>query len=200
MNKIITLSSLLFLLSIGALAQQKKVQLSFNTNLIDAFAAAEINLSANSTLYTAIGFGAGSVSSIDLNKYFDKGKHNQRGTDVVMPDIFFAPYLNIQYRNYFARKSDERRGAYTGHNSGLYIGARLKMYAAPAFVLKEEVKPMKENYTLGAIFGYQKAMGSKRRLLFNINGGVSTHTNYNLSFFAWKPMLHTSIGYIISGQ
>ncbi|KQC00840.1 hypothetical protein AQF98_09175 [Pedobacter sp. Hv1] len=183
-----------------ALAQQKKVQLSFNTNLIDAYAAAEINLSANSTLYTAIGFGAGSVSSIDLHKYFDKSKHNQRGTDVVLPDIFFAPYFNIQYRNYFARKSDERRGAYTGHNSGLYVGARLKMYTAPAFVLKEEVKPMKENYTLGAIFGYQKAVGAKRKLLFNINGGVSTHANYNLSFFAWKPMLHTSIGYILSGN
>lgn len=73
------------------LAQQKNLQVAFNINLVDANFATELSLSKNSTLYAAIGFGIGSVSSINANKYEDKSRHHLRSTDVVMPEIFFAP-------------------------------------------------------------------------------------------------------------
>jgi hypothetical protein len=135
MKKITAICSLFCLVTTISLAQQKKLQLSFNINLIDANAAAEFTLSGNSTLYTAIGFGVGSVNSLNLNKYFDKSEHNKRGTDVVHPEIFLAPYFNIQYRNYFLRASNNRNGSYTGNNSGMYAGARLKMYAEPVIAM-----------------------------------------------------------------
>lgn len=197
MNKILAIISLLCLATTIALAQQKKLQVVFNTNLLDANIATELSLSKNSTLHTVIGFGIGSVNSINSHKYEDKSRHDIRNTDVGMPEIFFAPYLNIQYRNYFSRASDIKKGDYTGNNSGLYLGSRLKMYLPPVMVLREDAKSIKENYSFAIILGYQKAVGNKRRLLINVNSGLSTHANYNLSFFAFKPLLHTSVGYII---
>ncbi|MGF1924833.1 MAG: hypothetical protein ACQUHE_11700 [Bacteroidia bacterium] len=164
---------------------------------MDANIATELSLTKSSTLYAAIGFGIGSVNAINGHKYEDKSRHNIRATDVVMPEIFFAPYVNLQYRNYFLRASDIRKGIYTDNNSGMYFGSRLKMYQPPVIVLRDDVKAIKDNYSFGLTFGYQKALGIKRRLLVNANTGISTHANYNLSFFAWKPLLHTSVGYII---
>jgi hypothetical protein len=197
MKKIITISSLLFLVTTISFAQQKKLQVAFNINLLDANIATELCLSKNSTLYAAIGFGIGSVSSINKDMYEDKSRHGFRSTDVVMPEIFFAPYLNVQYRNYFSRAHNIKKGDYTDHNSGIYLGSRLKMYKPPVIVLRDDAKSIKENYSLGLILGYQKALGMKRRFLINANTGFSTHANYNLSFFAFKPLLHTSVGYII---
>ena len=113
------------------MAQQKKLQIVFNTNLVDANIATELSLSKNSTLYAAVGFGIGSVNAINGNKYEDKSRHDIRSTDVMMPEIFFAPYLHIQYRNYFLRASDIRKGYYNGNNSGMYFGSRLKMFKPP---------------------------------------------------------------------
>ncbi len=197
MKKIIAISSLLCLATTICLAQQKKLQVAFNTNLVDANIATELSLSKNSTLYAAIGFGIGSVNAIYGHKYEDKSRHNIRATDVMMPEIFFAPYLNLQYRNYFLRASDTKNGDYTGNNTGMYLGARVKMFQPPVIVLRDDAKAIKENYSFGLTFGYQKALGIKRRLLVNANTGISTHANYNLSFFAFKPLLHTSVGYII---
>ena len=197
MKKLIVISSLLCLATTIALAQQKKLQVIFNTNLVDANIATELSLSKNSTLYAAVGFGIGSVNAINGNKYEDKSRHDIRSTDVMMPEIFFAPYLHIQYRNYFLRARDIRKGYYTGNNSGMYLGSRLKMFKPPVIVLRDDAKSIKENYSFGLILGYQRALGNKRRLLINVNSGLSTHANYNLSFFAFKPLLHTSIGYVI---
>ncbi len=197
MNKILAITSLLCLITTISLAQQKKLQVVFNTNLLDANIATELSLSKNSTLYSAIGFGIGSVSSINSNKYEDKRRHGFRNTDVVIPEIFFTPYLHLQYRNYFLRARDSKKGNYTGNNSGTYLGSRLKIYAPPVIVLRDDTKSIKENYSLGLIIGRQKAFGTKRRFLLNTNIGMSTHANYNLSFFALKPLLHTSLGYII---
>ncbi len=180
-----------------SLAQQKKLQLSFNINPIDAHTAAEFSLSGNSILYTANGFGYGSVNSLSLDKYYVKSAQNGRSTDVVMPEIFFAPYLNIQYRNYFLKARDNNKGYYTGNNSGMYTGARLKMYTAPVIGMNVDVEAIRQNYMLGLMIGYQKALGVKRRFVFNTNTGISTHANYNLSFFGLKPMLYGSVGYII---
>jgi hypothetical protein len=178
-------------------AQQKDVQLSININPVDAHAAAEFSLSPNGTLYAGIGFGYGSVSTISLNKYFGQSEHHKRNSDVVMPEIFFSPYVNIQYRNYFLRARDIRKGYYAANNSGMYIGARLKMYTAPVIVVKEDARPIKENYMFGLMIGYQKALGAKKRFIYNVNTGLSTHANYNLSFFGLQPVLYTSIGYVI---
>ncbi len=197
MNKIIAIITLLCLATTISLAQQKKLQLVFNTNLVDANIATELSLSKNSTLYVAMGFGIGSVSSINSNKYEDKSRHHLRNTDVVMPEIFFTPYLNIQYRNYFSRTRDIKKGGYTGNNSGMYLGSRLKFYKSPVIVLRDDAKSIKENYSFGLILGYQKALGIKKRLLINANTGLSTHANYDLSFFAFKPLFHTSVGYVI---
>ena len=197
MKKIITITSLLCLITTISLAQQKKLQVAFNTNLLDANIATEFSLSKNSTLYAAIGFGIGSVNAINGNKYEDKSRHHIRNTDVMMPEIFFAPYLNLQYRNYFLRAHDIKKSDYTGNNSGMYLGSRLKMYKPPVITLREDAKSIKENYSFGLILGYQKALGIKRRLLINANSGIGTHANYNLSFFAFKPLLHISVGYII---
>jgi hypothetical protein len=197
MKTIITLSFLFCLATTICLAQQKKLQIAFNTNLVDANIATELSLSKNSTLYAAIGFGIGSVNAINGNKYEDKSRHDIRNTDVAMPELFFAPYLNLQYRNYFLRASDIKKGIYTGNNSGMYFGSRLKMYQPPVIVLREDAKAIKENYSFGLTLGYQKALGLKRRLLLNANTGISTHANYTLSFFAFKPLFHTSVGYII---
>ncbi len=197
MNKIIAIASLLCLVTTISLAQQKKLQVVFNTNLVDANIATELSLSKNSTLYAAIGFGVGSVSSVNRNKYEDKSRHHWRSTDVVMPETFFASYLNIQYRNYFLRAQDIKKGDYTGNNSGMYLGSRLKIFNSPVVELRDDAKSIKESYTFGLILGYQKALGVKRRLLFNANTGFSTHANYNLSFFAFKPLFHTSVGYVI---
>lgn len=197
MNKILAITSILCLVTTISLAQQKKLQVVFNTNLVDANIATELSLSKSSTLYAAIGFGIGSVSSIYSNKYEDKSRHHLQNTDVVMPEIFFAPYLNIQYRNYFSRASNSKKGDYTGNNSGMYFGSRLKLYKSPVIVLRDDAKSIKENYSFGLIFGYQRALGIKKRLLINVNSGFSTHANYNLSFFAFKPLLHTSVGYLI---
>jgi len=196
--KNIIATSILLVVSINILfAQQKTTQFSVGLNPLDAYTAAEFKLSENSTLYTAIGFGYGSVSSLNLYNYYHKCLQNRRNPDFVLPEIFFTPYLNIQYRNYFMKEKDNSKGYYTGNNSGMYIGARLKMFTAPVISLNEDVKGIKENYMLGLFMGNQKALGSKRRLFLNVNGGFSTHANYNLSFAVLKPMLHGSIGYII---
>lgn len=197
MKKIIATLLLLFSSTNLLFAQQKKIQLSVGLNPLDAYTAAEFKLSENSTLYTAIGFGYGSVNAVNLYYYYHKSLQNRRNSDVSLPDIFFAPYLNIQYRNYFMKAKDNSKGYYTGNNSGMYIGARLKMFTAPVISLNEDVKGIKENYMLGLFMGNQKALGNKRRLVLNVNGGFSTHANYNLSFAVLKPMLHGSIGYII---
>jgi len=190
--------SLLFCLITNiSLAQRKKLQLSFNMNPIDALAAAEFSLSENSTLYTAIGFGYGSVGSLYLNNYYDKSMQKGRNSDVVLPEIYFAPYLNIQYRNYFLKAKHNRKGYYTGNNSGIYAGARLKMYTAPVITMNGDVEAVKQNYMFGLMIGYQKAVGVQKRFILNANTGVSTHANYNLSFFGYKPLLNGSVGYII---
>ncbi|WP_316788279.1 hypothetical protein [Pedobacter frigoris] len=197
MKKIIALAFLLFLLTNTSSAQQKKLQLSFNTNVLDAHVATEFSLSGNSTFYTAIGFGYGSVSSLNLNKYYDKSAQEGRNSDVLKPEIYFSPYLNIQYRNYFLRARDNRKGDYTGNNSGMYAGARFKFYTAPVISMNEDVESIRQNYMFGLIIGYQKAVGAQRRLVLNANTGISTHANYNLSFFGFKPMLFGSVGYVI---
>lgn len=197
MKKIIATLLLLFALTNLLFAQQKTIQLSLGLNPLDAYAAAEFKLSDYSTLYTTIGFGYGSVNAVNLYNYYHKNFQNRRNSDVSLPEIFFAPYLNIQYRNYYMRAKDNSKGDYTGNNSGMYIGARLKMFTAPVISLNDDVKGIKENYSLGLFIGNQKALGNKRRLVLNLNGGVSTHANYNLSFAVLKPMLHGSIAYII---
>jgi len=197
MKKIIAITSLLCLVTTISLAQQKKLQVAFNTNFLDANIATELSVSKSSTLYAAIGFGIGSVNSINSHKYEDKSRHQLRNTDVGMPEIFFSPYLNLQYRNYFLRAHDNKKGAYTGNNSGMYLGSRLKLYKPPVVVLRDDTKSIKENYSFGLTLGYQKALGIERRLIINVNTGISMHANYNLSFFAFKPLLHTSVGYMI---
>ena len=79
----------------------------------------------------------------------------------------------------------------------MYFGSRLKMYQPPVIVLRDDAKAIKETYSFGLTLGYQKALGVKRRLLLNANTGISTHANYTLSFFAFKPLFHTSVGYIL---
>jgi len=197
MKKMIAIFSLLCSITTITLAQQKNLQLSFNLNPLDSYVVGEFGLSKNSTLYTAIGFGYGSVSSIHLNLYYDKSMHNKRNSDVVLPEIFFAPYLNIQYRNYFLKTSNTEQGRYTGNNSGMYIGARLKMYTSPVTAIKEDGMSIKQNYMFGFMFGHQKAFGSRKRFVYNSNMGVSRHANYNLSFSAVKFLAHASIGYVI---
>ncbi|MES2652226.1 MAG: hypothetical protein V4663_10825 [Bacteroidota bacterium] len=197
MKKTIAITSLLCLITTISLAQRKKLQLSFNTNVLDAHVAAEFSLSENSTFYTAIGFGYESVGSLNLNKYYDKSAQGGRNSDVLRPEIFFAPYLNMQYRNYFLKTRDNRKGYYIGNNSGMYAGARLKLYTAPVISMNGGVEAIKQNYMLGLMIGYQKALGVQRRFIINANTGVSTHANYNLSFFRSKPMLHGSVGYVI---
>jgi len=196
MKKMIAIFSLLCLITTISLAQRKNLQLSFNLNPIDSYVAGEFNLSNNSTLYTAIGFGYGSINSIYLNNYYDKSRHHTRNSDVAIPQIFFAPYINIQYRNYYLNDKDIKKGKYTGNNSGMYAGARFKTYTSPA-IPTNDVRSIKQNYMLGLMIGSQRAFGAKRRFLFNINSGISTHANYNLTFFVFKPMLHSSIGYVI---
>ena len=197
MKKIIAIFSLFCLVTASTSAQQKTLQLSFNFNPVDAYLTGEISLSKSSTLYTALGFGYGSISSIHLNRYYDKSMHNVRNSDVVLPEIFFAPYLNVQYRNYFLKNKNSKQGSYTGNNSGVYAGTRLKMYTAPLYALKEDGMRIKENYMLGLMIGNQKAFGARKRFVSNFNMGVSTHTNYNLSYSAVKFLMHGSIGYII---
>ena len=197
MKKLIALCSLFCLAATISVAQRKLLQSSFNISPLDAHAAAEFSLSENSTLYTAIGFGYGSVNGLHLNKYYDQGLQYGENSDIAVPQIFLAPYLNIQYRNYVFRRRENREGYYTGSNSGLYTGARLKMQTAPVLFMHEEERLIKQSYMLGVMFGWQKAVGSKRRFLLNANTGVSTHSNYNLSFFGFKPMLYGSVGYIV---
>jgi hypothetical protein len=197
MNKIIVISSLFCLLANVALAQTKKLQLSFHINPIDASLAGEFSLSENSTLHTAVGFGYGSVNSVSLGNYYDKSMHNRRNSDVALPQIFFAPYVNIQYRNYFSKIKDMEKGKSTDNNSGAYAGVRLKVYGSPEIPTNEQARSIRRNYMLGLIIGNQKAFGFEKRFLFITNAGIGTHANYNLSFFAFKPLLHVSIGYVI---
>jgi hypothetical protein len=197
MKKLIALCTLFCLAANISVAQRKLLQSSFNISPLDAHAAAEFSLSENSTLYTAIGFGYGSVNGLHLNKYYDQGLQYGENSDIPMPQIFLAPYLNIQYRNYLFRRRENSEGYYTGSNSGLYTGARLKMQTAPVLFMHDEERLIKQSYMLGVMFGWQKAVGSKRRFLLNANTGVSAHSNYNLSFFGFKPMLYGSVGYIV---
>lgn len=197
MKKLIALCSLFCLTVNISVAQRKLVQSSFNISPLDAHAAAEFSLSENSTLYTAIGFGYGSVNGLHLKKYYEKRLQDGENSDMFVPQMFLAPYVNIQYRNYLFRKRENSEGYYTGSNSGLYTGARLKMQSAPVLFMHEEERLIKQSYMLGVMFGWQKAVGNKRRFLLNANTGVSTHSNYNLSFFGFKPMLYGSVGYIV---
>lgn len=195
--KKIYLPLLCCLLSHMSMAQEKKLQLSVQANPVDATAAAEFGLSKSSTLYLGIGFGIGTINAIHLDQYFDKSENHDMNSDVVLPELFFAPYLNLQYRNYFLRARDQRKGYYSGNNSGMYLGARFKAYTAPVFGMNEQVARIRENYMFGLMVGYQKALGAQRRLLINMNTGLSTHANHDLSFFGFKPMLYASVGYII---
>ncbi len=197
MKKLIALYSLLCLTVTISLAQRKMLQSSFNISPLDAHAAAEFSLSENSTLYTAIGFGYGSVNGLHLNKFYKTGLQDKENQDIAVPEMFLAPYLNIQYRNYIFRRRENSEGYYTGSNSGLYTGARLKMQTSPVLFMHDEVKPIKQSYMLGVMFGWQKALGSKRRFLLNANTGVTAHSNYNLTFIGYKPMLYGSVGYIV---
>jgi len=197
MKKLIALCSLFCLAANISVAQRKLLQSSFNISPLDAHAAAEFSLSENSTLYTAIGFGYGSVNGLHLNKYYDQGLQYGENSDIAVPQIFLAPYLNIQYRNYVFRRRENREGYYTGSNSGLYTGARLKMQTAPVLFMHDEERLIKQSYMLGAMFGWQKAVGTKRRFLLNAHTGVTAHSNYNLSFFGYKAMLYGSVGYIV---
>lgn len=197
MKKIIAISLCLCLFWTLSWAQRKNLQLSFNINPLDAVLAAEFGLSEKSTLYTGIGFGYGTVSAPDLNFYYDKSRRNGRNSDIGLPKIFFAPYLNVQYRNYFSKIKNKKEGYYTDNNSGMYFAARFKLFTSPLIPSKGDTKPIKENYMLGLMMGYQKVFGVKKRFMFNSNGGFSAHANYNLSFYVYKPMLYSSIGYII---
>ncbi|RZK15173.1 MAG: hypothetical protein EOO43_15420 [Flavobacterium sp.] len=197
MKQFIGLCSLFCLVTSISVAQQKSLQSSFNISPLDAHAAAEFSLSENSTLYTAIGFGYGSVNGLHLKKYYEKSFHHLENSDIPVPQMFLAPYLNIQYRNYLFRRRENSEGYYTGSNSGLYTGARLKMQTAPVLFMHDEERLIKQSYMLGAMFGWQKAIGTKRRFLLNAHTGVTAHSNYNLSFFGYKAMLYGSIGYIV---
>jgi hypothetical protein len=153
MKKLIALCTLFCLAANISVAQRKLLQSSFNISPLDAHAAAEFSLSENSTLYTAIGFGYGSVNGLHLNKYYDQGLQYGENSDIPMPQIFLAPYLNIQYRNYLFRRRENSEGYYTGSNSGLYTGARLKMQTAPVLFMHDEERLIKQSYMLGVMFG-----------------------------------------------
>ena len=197
MKQFLFFCSLLCLAASISVAQRKSLQSSFNISPLDAHAAAEFSLSENSTLYTATGFGYGSVNGLHLNKYYDQSLQYGENSDIPVPEIFLAPYLNIQYRNYIFRRRENSEGYYTGSNSGLYTGARLKLQTAPVLFILEEERLIKQSYMLGVMFGWQKAVGSKRRFLLNANTGITAHSNYNLTFFGYKPMLYGSVGYIV---
>lgn len=82
MKKLIALCSLFFLAANISVAQRKLVQSSFNISPLDAHAAAEFSLSENSTLYTAIGFGYGSVNGLHLKKYYEKRLQDGENSDM----------------------------------------------------------------------------------------------------------------------